>query len=89
MIIFNGMFGMDGGVGHYTWQRYNEKVQSNAYYYLPRLSHIISNFHVDVFDNNKSNAISHICLDLIYFWEPYKKTYQKDTQKIAIRKINI
>ena len=66
MIIVKGRFDMDGDVGHYTCQRYNGK--STIDYVLLSATFIpyISNFHVDVFEKNLSDAHSPICLDLIF-----------------------
>ena len=57
---------MDGDVGHYTCQRYNET--NTIDYVLLSVTFIpyISNFQVDVFDKSLSDAHSPICLDLIF-----------------------
>ena len=56
---------MDGDEGHYTYQRYNGKSTIDYVLLSATLSHI-SNFHVDVFDKDLSDAHSPICLDLIF-----------------------
>ena len=67
---------MDGEVGHYTCQRYNGKSTIDYVLLSATFNPYISNFHVDVFDKNLSDAHSPICLDLI-FENPTRKHIKK------------
>ena len=75
MIIINGRFGMDGDVGHYTFQRYNGKSTINYVLLSATVIPYISNFHVDVFDKNCQMPI------LLFVWISYLRTLQETYQK--------